>query len=110
MLEATGDGPQPIPTFSTRQRLLKGWRRNRAYFFGLLPAAVLLALFFVAPAVWAVRASFTNRALIGLDARHPRWVGLDNYRRLLDDPDLVIVLKNSAYFVIGSAIIGQFLL
>ena len=110
MLEATGEGPRPLPTFSTRQRLLQSWRRNRAYFFGLLPAAILLGLFFVAPAVWAVRASFTNRALIGLDARHPRWVGLDNYRRLFDDPDFIVVLKNSLYFVVGSAIIGQFLL
>ena len=57
-----------------------------------------------------MRASFTNRALAGLDARHPRWVGLDNYRRLLDDPDLAVVLKNSLIFVVGSALIGQFLL
>ena len=110
MLEASGEGPQSLPTFTTRRRLLLGWRRNRAYFFGLAPAACLLALFFVAPAVWAVRASFTNRALLGLDARHPRWVGLDNYRRLFDDPDLTVVLKNSFVFVIGSALIGQFLL
>ena len=110
MLEASGEGPQSLPTFTTRRRLLLSWRRNRAYFFGLAPAACLLALFFVAPAVWAVRASFTNRALLGLDARHPRWVGLDNYRRLFDDPDLAVVLKNSLVFVVGSALIGQFLL
>ena len=40
----------------------------------------------------------------------PRWVGLDNYRRLFDDPDLAVVLKNSLVFVVGSALIGQFLL
>ncbi len=110
MLETAGEGPQSLPTFTTRRRWLLAWRRNRAYFFGLAPAACLLALFFVAPAIWAVRASFTNRALLGLDARHPRWVGLDNYRRLLDDPDLAVVLKNSLIFVVGSALIGQFLL
>ena len=105
MLEATGEGPRPLPTFSTRQRLLQSWRRNRAYFFGLLPAAILLGLFFVAPAVWAVRASFTNRALIGLDARHPRWVGLDNYNKLLHDRVLSDAMTNTLLWVIGTLIL-----
>jgi multiple sugar transport system permease protein len=111
MLDASrGEGRPPLPTFSPLQRRLLGWRRNRAYVGGLIPAAVLLALFFIAPAAWAIRASFTNRALLGIDARNPRWVGLDNYRRLFDDPDLIVVLKNSLIFVVGSALIGQFLL
>src|SRR3954465_16047800 len=101
--------PVPIPAKRVRHRM-SAWRRNRAYIVGLVPAAALLSLFFVAPALWAVRASFTNRALVGIDARHPRSVGLDNYRRLLDDPNFTVVLKNSIVFVFGSAIIGQFLL
>ncbi|MDQ3512924.1 MAG: sugar ABC transporter permease, partial [Chloroflexota bacterium] len=52
-------GP-PRPNRST------AWRRNRAYVARLSPTAVLLALFFVAPAGWAVYASFTNRALLGV--------------------------------------------
>lgn len=83
-------------------------RRNSAYLGGLLPAAILLALFFVGPAIWALRSSFTNLALVGIDAAQPRFVGLDNYRRLLHDPDLLAVLQNSVVFVFGSAIIGQF--
>ncbi len=105
-----GEGQPPLPTLSRTQRRLLGWRRNRAYVGGLIPAAVLLGLFFIAPAVWAIQASFTNRALLGIDARNPRGVGLDNYRRLFDDPDLIVVLKNSLVFVVGSALIGQFLL
>jgi multiple sugar transport system permease protein len=101
--------PVPIPARRIRNRT-SAWRRNRAYILGLVPAAALLSLFFVAPALWAVRASFTNRALVGIDARHPRSVGLDNYRRLLDDPKFSVVLKNSVIFVFGSALIGQFLL
>lgn len=109
MVSRTGEGGLALPAVRS-QRRRRAWRRNRAYLAGLSPAAILLALFFVTPAVWAIRASFTNRALTGIDARHPRAVGLDNYRRLFDDPDFVQVLKNSLVFVVGSALIGQFLL
>jgi len=85
-------------------------RRNRLYLAGLTPAAFLLALFFVGPALWALASSFTNRALVGLDAANPRFVGLDNYVRLFSDPDFGRVILNSVVFVIGSAIIGQFVL
>ena len=84
--------------------------RNRLYLAGLSPAAFLLALFFVGPALWALGSSFTNRALVGLDAANPRFVGLDNYIRLFGDPDFGRVILNSVIFVIGSAIIGQFVL
>jgi multiple sugar transport system permease protein len=84
--------------------------RNRLYLAGLSPAAFLLALFFVGPALWALASSFTNRALVGIDAANPRFVGLDNYARLFSDPDFGRVILNSVIFVIGSAIIGQFVL
>jgi multiple sugar transport system permease protein len=84
--------------------------RNRLYLAGLSPAAFLLALFFVGPALWALGSSFTNRALVGIDAANPRFVGFDNYVRLFGDPDFGRVIVNSVIFVIGSAIIGQFVL
>jgi multiple sugar transport system permease protein len=90
-----------------RRRLLA---RNRLYLAGLSPAAFLLALFFVGPALWALGSSFTNRALVGLDAANPRFVGLANYQHLFGDPDFARVIINSVVFVVGSAIIGQFLL
>ena len=86
------------------------WRRNRAYVAGLTPVSALLILFFVGPAFWAIYASLTNRALVGAAAKTPRFVGLDNYRRLFSDPDLASVLLNSLAFVVGSAMIGQFAL
>jgi multiple sugar transport system permease protein len=95
---------------TTPGRGLIAWRRNRSLIGGLLPAASLLSLFFIAPAVWAIYTSFTNRALVGLDARHPRHVGWANYERLLHSPAFKTVLTNSLVFVIGSAVIGQFLL
>jgi multiple sugar transport system permease protein len=84
--------------------------RNAPYLFGITPAALLLAVFFVGPALWAVYSSFTNRALVGLDAARPRFVGLGNYERLLSDPDFATVIVNSVVFVVGSALVGQFVL
>ncbi|HET7030220.1 MAG TPA: sugar ABC transporter permease [Candidatus Limnocylindrales bacterium] len=94
-------------TASARRRAIG---RNRLYLAGLSPAVFLLALFFVGPAIWALASSFTNRALVGIDAANPRFVGLDNYARLFSDPEFGRVILNSVVFVIGSAIIGQFVL
>lgn len=77
---------------------------------GLTPAALLLSLFFVGPSLWALYTSLTNKALVGIDAARPRFVGLDNYQRLLSDPDFATVVLNSIVFVVGSAIVGQFIL
>jgi multiple sugar transport system permease protein len=85
-------------------------RGNAPYLVALLPALGLVGLFFVGPALWAVYASFTNMALVGLDAANPRIVGFENYQRLFRDPDFFAVLRNSVAFVVGSAVIGQFLL
>src|SRR5919199_4879654 len=90
-----------------RPRPLAG---NGPYVVALLPALGLVALFFLGPALWAIYASFTNMALVGADAANPRVVGLANYARLFRDPDFFTVLRNSAVFVVGSAVIGQFLL
>lgn len=90
-----------------RPRPLAG---NGPYVLALLPALGLVALFFLGPALWAVYASFTNMALVGADAADPRFVGLANYRHLFEDPDFGTVLRNSIAFVVGSAVVGQFLL
>ena len=82
--------------------------RNSAYLVGVTPAALLLSLFFVGPALWAIYSSLTNLALVGVDAANPRFVGLDNYTRLFSDPDFAQVIRNSVTFVVGSAVIGQF--
>ena len=82
--------------------------RNSAYLVGVTPAALLLSLFFVGPALWAIYSSLTNLALVGIDAANPRFVGLDNYTHLFSDPDFAQVIRNSVTFVVGSAVIGQF--
>jgi multiple sugar transport system permease protein len=97
---------------AARPLLVRGYLAsgNRPYIVALLPALGLVGLFFLGPALWAIYASFTNMALVGLDAANPRVVGLANYARLFRDPDFFTVLRNSLVFVVGSAVIGQFVL
>lgn len=85
---------------------------KRSYYLllGIMPAAILIFLFFVVPAIWGVYISFTNMALIGKAARHFQFIGFQNYLRLFRDSAFFTSLVNSVWYVIGSAIIGQFLL
>lgn len=70
------------------------------------PALLVMALFFLAPAAWAIYASFTDRSL----GPTYSWIGLDNYRFIRDNPDFPRIVRNTVVFVIGSALIGQTLL
>jgi len=76
----------------------------------LLPSAALLLALVIWPALYAVWLSFTNAALVGPGAANPRFVGLRNYARLVGDGDFWNSLMVTGLFVLGSAIIGQFVL
>jgi multiple sugar transport system permease protein len=82
---------------------------TRFYVVGLSPALLLLCIFFIGPGLWAVYTSFTNMALVGPAAAHASFVGLQNYAHLLRDSAFRQSVGNSLLFVIGSAVIGQFL-
>ena len=71
------------------------------------PALVILLLFFAGPIIWSVYLAFTNKALTGTGAAHPRWVGLANFTHMFSDPLFVHSLLLTALYVIGSAVIGQ---
>ncbi|MFA5915459.1 MAG: sugar ABC transporter permease [Burkholderiales bacterium] len=65
----------------------------------LLPAAVLLALFTHYPAAATLYHSFFSNARKG----HPSaWVGLDNYRVMMDDPVFWQSLANNLWFALGT--------
>lgn len=73
----------------------------------LVPAVVLLLLFFAGPVLWSCYTAFTNQALSGEGAAHPKFVGLDNFRRMLNDSTFLQSLVLTVIFVVGSAVIGQ---
>ena len=71
------------------------------------PALVLVTAFLVVPAVWTVYLGATDYRLTGIQAANPQFVGLENFREALVDPDFRNSLWLTVLFVLGSAIIGQ---
>jgi multiple sugar transport system permease protein len=88
-------------------RPVRSWRDALTLVGFLTPALVLLGVFTIWPAVWAIYQSFTNKALTGFEARSPRFVGLENYTRLLGDPDFHSSMLRTFAFVLLSAVVGQ---
>jgi multiple sugar transport system permease protein len=79
--------------------------RNLRRLTPLLPAGLLLLLFFVGPMLWCVYTAFTDTALSGSGTIH--FTGLDNFDRLVHDPSFWHSILLTLMFVIGSAVIGQ---
>ncbi len=65
----------------------------------ILPAAVLLAAFTHVPAVTTLIGSFYSTPR---GARPARFVGLDNYAAMLDDPIFWQVMENNAWYALGT--------
>lgn len=70
-------------------------RRGYSILLLSLPALVLWFIFMVGPALRGIYISFTNEALVGPEAAHPRFVGLENYRLLIEDPYFLNSVKKS---------------
>lgn len=88
-------------------RPVRNWRDALTLAGFLTPALALLGVFTIWPAVWAIYQSFTNKALTGFEARSPHFVGLQNYTRLLGDPDFHSSMLRTFAFVLLSAVVGQ---
>src|SRR5690348_6312459 len=72
----------------------------------MLPALVLVAalIYFTG---WAVTYSFTNLELTGPNSINWRWIGLDNYVRLVTRQGFLSSLWVTTVFTFFSAIVGQ---
>ena len=71
-----------------------------AYFF-LAPALSAIFIFFFIPVIAAFIISFTDFDIYALgDLSTVRFIGLNNYLKLFDDPLFFTALKNTFYFVI----------
>ncbi|GAA2028161.1 sugar ABC transporter permease [Catenulispora yoronensis] len=74
------------------------------------PALLVVLAFLVFPALWTLYLGTTNYRLTGFAARHPRSVGIDNYKNVVQDPAFHHSLWLTFEYVLGSAVIGQALL
>lgn len=75
----------------------------------LVPALILMAIFFVWPIILTVYYSFTNLALTGSAVTNHQFVGLANYQRMFSDSAVKTSIMTTILFLIGS-VIGQTIL
>src|SRR5678815_4214215 len=74
---------------------------NTAAWFFLAPALTLIGVFFFLPVAASLLLSVTDFDLYGIaDPGNTRFVGFDNYARLLRTPDFWAALKNTFYFAV----------
>jgi multiple sugar transport system permease protein len=78
----------------------------RAMLF-LLPAWILLLIFFVGPILLTFYFAFTNLTLTGTEAQSTRFIGFQNFLSMFQDPDFRISMVNTIVFLLFSAVIGQ---
>ncbi|WP_431307270.1 carbohydrate ABC transporter permease [Ferdinandcohnia quinoae] len=83
----------------------KGVKRRRRFlgsesFYGYLfvsPMVLGFLLVMLFPLVYSLYISFTDWQLLG----DPNFIGVENYERLVNDPDFWVVLKNTLLFTAG---------
>jgi len=83
------------------RRGLRGLSDRAITWIFILPTIILLLAINIFPLIWTIYLSFTNfRA--NRTSRVTEWVGLDNYRSVLTDPDIWRSMQVTANFVILS--------
>ena len=97
-----------IGTTAHRARARAVVRRGRVWvtvlpYLMVLPVLLYEGLFIVLPIVQGVMTSFTNTELAGLP---PKFVGLANYLRLFDDPDMGPVLFATVFLTLTSVVLA----
>ncbi|NUT39311.1 MAG: sugar ABC transporter permease [Thermoactinospora sp.] len=74
---------------------------TRRWWLYLLPSLVLFAVVIVGPFLMNIAASFTKWSGVGT----PRWVGLDNYARLLEDERFWASFQNNVALIVAMAVV-----
>lgn len=102
-LEVRPRGASPAPpgrTVPVRRGLRERRLRRRGLLF-VAPWLIGLAAFYVIPLVASLWLSFTDYELVDQDDKPTEFTGLDNWRRLIDDPDV----RHSAWVTLKFAIV-----
>ncbi|QBD81799.1 sugar ABC transporter permease [Ktedonosporobacter rubrisoli] len=86
-----------------------GQRRKqmRISIFFMAPAFLVITIFMIGPAIWAIYVSCTNMALTGAGAGDVQWVGLQNFIHIFSDGEFFNAFRVSLTYLVGSALIGQ---
>ncbi|MNO18915.1 Lactose transport system permease protein LacF [compost metagenome] len=80
---------------------MKGLSQKNAPYLFIAPTLILLALFSLLPIAIALVISFTDMDLAGLaDLSNISFIGLDNYKEVLQDPSFQKSIFNTLFYVI----------
>lgn len=93
------------PVAAGRARRSIGSARQQHWIYGYLfvaPALLVLTVFVLLPIAFAIYLSFTSYNLV----EAPRWIALDNYRRLAADALFRKTLLTTAIYAVGSIALG----
>lgn len=84
----------------------RGWRQDRTAWLFMAPFLLLFSVFVLIPVVASMALSFTSFDML----QTPKWVFLDNYRRLfLEDDVFLIAVKNTFFFAVITGPLGYLL-
>lgn len=97
---------QPLQMVPLAHGRMRRKRLRRGILF-MAPAFLIIAVFMLGPAFWAIYISFTNTALTGVGAAAPQWIGIQNFVQILHDAEFFNALRVSLTYLVGSALIGQ---
>lgn len=90
-----------LAMYATRYLRHAGRREATEAYLYIFPAAAVLAVFWFFPVIFSILVSFTNwkgaARMANVD-----WIGIDNYRRALADPDFRQILWNTLNYVVYS--------
>ncbi len=93
------DAPTAATVRRPRRGMLSHGRRLQLVGFAfVLPTLLFFAAFKFGPMIWAVELSFTDFDMVST----PDWVGLENYRKLAEDPVFRASLVNTFVYIAGS--------
>ncbi|MGX1900704.1 carbohydrate ABC transporter permease [Thermolongibacillus altinsuensis] len=80
---------------------MKSFINNKAPYFFIAPAIILLTLFSLLPIFIALIISFTDIDLVGLaDWSTINFVGLQNYKEIFNDPIFIKSIFNTLFYVV----------
>lgn len=91
------------PKAKGKTSFAKKFGKNSPFWLNLmyLPALLLFCVFIFYPFVIGLKISFTNWD--GYSQAFA-WIGLENYKRMLEDPNILTVVKNTLIYGVGSTL------
>jgi multiple sugar transport system permease protein len=85
-------------------RRVRGLSDRAIAWIFIAPTILLLLAVNIFPLIWTIRLSFTNfRA--NRPNIEPQWVGLQNYQRILSDPEIWQTMQATAHFLIWTLVL-----